>query len=88
MAPLIMSKLTFDGLAKNHQDALRALGAEVEKLAIAAAATDDQKVAELFGRHGVKVVDLDVAAVDKLAHAGARRPHGSIMRRKRRCRRS
>src|SRR5262249_27649769 len=64
MAPLIMSKLTFDALSKRHQDALRALGAEVEQLARTAAAADDQKVAELYGRHGVKVVDLDVAAVE------------------------
>src|SRR5262245_23000806 len=65
MAPLIMSKQTFDALSKSHQDALRALGAEVEQLAVTAAAADDQKVAELYGRHGVKVVDLDAAAVER-----------------------
>jgi TRAP-type C4-dicarboxylate transport system substrate-binding protein len=64
LAPLIMSKQTFDASSKSHQDALRALGAEVEQLAVMAAAADDQKVAELYGRHGVKVVDLDAAAVE------------------------
>jgi TRAP-type transport system periplasmic protein len=41
------------------------LGAEVERLAVAAASADDQKVAELYGRHGVKVVDLDSAAIER-----------------------
>lgn len=41
------------------------LGAEVERLAVAAASADDQKVAELYGRHGVKVVDLDGAAIER-----------------------
>ena len=65
LAPLIMSRRTFEGLPRNHQDALRALGAEVEPLAAAAAAADDQKVADLYQKHGVKVVDLDAAAVEK-----------------------
>jgi TRAP-type C4-dicarboxylate transport system substrate-binding protein len=65
LAPLIMSKLTFDALSRSHQDALRALGAEVEQLAVAAAVADDQKVADLYGRHGVKLVDLDAAAIEK-----------------------
>ena len=60
-----MSKLTFDALSRNQQDALRSLGAEVEPLAVASAAADDQKVAELYGRHGVTVVDLDASAVEK-----------------------
>jgi TRAP-type C4-dicarboxylate transport system substrate-binding protein len=65
LAPLIMSRRTFDGLARPQQEALRTLGREVEGLAIAAASADDQKVAELYARHGVKVVDLDAGAVDK-----------------------
>jgi TRAP-type C4-dicarboxylate transport system substrate-binding protein len=65
MAPLIMSRRTFDALSKSHQDMLRLLGAEVERLAVAAAAVDDQKVADLYGKHGVKVVDLDAAAIEK-----------------------
>jgi TRAP-type C4-dicarboxylate transport system substrate-binding protein len=65
MAPLIMSKPTFDALSKGQQDMLRTLGAEVEQQATAAAAADDQKVAELYGRRGVTVVDLDAAAIDK-----------------------
>jgi TRAP-type C4-dicarboxylate transport system substrate-binding protein len=79
LAPLIMSKLTFDALSRPHQDALRALGTEVEQLAVAAATADDQKVAELYGRHGVKVVDLDATAVDKwrvLARATAWKHYG------------
>jgi len=65
MAPLIMSKLTFDAFSKGQQDMMRMLGAEAEQQAMAAAAADDQKVAELYGRHGVTVVDLDAAAIDK-----------------------
>ncbi len=80
MAPLIMSRRTFQSLSKAHQDALRTLGAEVEPLAITAAAADDQKVAELYSRHGVKVVDLDAAAVEKwraLARATAWKEYAS-----------
>ena len=65
LAPLIMSRRTFDSLSKPHQDALRALGAAAEPLATAAASADDQKVADLYEKHGVKVVDLDAAAVEK-----------------------
>jgi hypothetical protein len=34
-------------------------------IAIAAAAADDQKVPDRYGRHGVQVVDLDAAAIEK-----------------------
>ena len=44
---------------------MRTLGAEVEPLAIAVAAADDQKVADPYGKHDVGVVDLDAEAVEK-----------------------
>jgi TRAP-type C4-dicarboxylate transport system substrate-binding protein len=65
MAPLIMSRQTFDALPRSQQEALRQLGSEVEPLAASAAAADDQKVADLYVRHGAKVVDLEAEAVEK-----------------------
>src|SRR5216117_2744864 len=46
LEPLIMSKLIFDKLAKKHQDAIVALGAELEEFGTKEAMADDTKVAE------------------------------------------
>jgi TRAP-type C4-dicarboxylate transport system substrate-binding protein len=65
LEPLIMSKLIFDKLPKKHQDAIVALGAELEAFGTKEAMADDQKVAEVYGKKGAKVADLDEATVDK-----------------------
>ena len=65
LEPLIMSKQIFDALTKNEQDAIMALGAEMEEFGTKEAMADDQKVAEVYAKKGAKVADLDEATVEK-----------------------
>ncbi len=63
--PLLMSKSVFDGLTKDQQAAVRAVGADMEKYAVEQAKADDQTVADVYTKAGAKVVDLSDAAVEK-----------------------
>ena len=59
--PLLMSKAVFAKLPKDQQDAIMAVGAEMEKFALEGAKADDQAVAGVYAKAGAKVVDLDDA---------------------------
>ncbi len=63
--PLLISKSVFDGLSKEQQEAVRAVGGEMEKFAVEQAKADDQAVADVYAKAGAKVVDLSDAAVEK-----------------------
>ena len=63
--PLIMSKQIFDKLPKPQQDAIMAVGAELEKFAVDSAIADDNAVAAVYTKAGAKVVDLDEATLRK-----------------------
>src|SRR5882724_685965 len=65
LEPLLMSKQIFDALKKNQQDAIMAIGLELEAFGTKEAMADDQKVAEVYAKKGAKVSDLDEATVDK-----------------------
>jgi TRAP-type C4-dicarboxylate transport system substrate-binding protein len=65
LEPLVMSKQIFDALKKNQQDAIMALGVEMEAFGTKEAMADDEKVAEVYAKKGAKVADLDEAIVDK-----------------------
>jgi len=65
LEPLVMSKQIFDALKKDQQDAIMAIGAEMESFGTKEAMDDDQKVAEVYAKKGAKVFDLDEAIVDK-----------------------
>jgi len=65
LEPLIMSKQIFDALTKSQQDAVMALGAELEEFGTKEAMADDQKVADVYAKKGAKVFDMDDAIVDK-----------------------
>jgi TRAP-type C4-dicarboxylate transport system substrate-binding protein len=65
LEPLVMSKQIFDALAKNHQEAVLALGQELEEFGTKEAMADDRKVAEVYAKKGAKVADLDEATVEK-----------------------
>jgi TRAP-type C4-dicarboxylate transport system substrate-binding protein len=60
-----MSKQIFDGLKKNQQDAIMAIGAELEEFGTKEAMADDNKVADVYAKKGAKVLDMDDAIVDK-----------------------
>jgi len=65
LEPLIMSRPIFDAMPKNQKDVIVALGEEMERFGTKEAMADDQKVAEVYGKKGAKVADLDEAIVDK-----------------------
>ncbi len=65
LEPIMMSKIIFDGLPKDQQDAIMATGAELESFGQAGAKADDIRVEELFAKAGAKVDQLDEANLGK-----------------------
>ncbi len=63
--PLLMSKQVFDSLPKDQQTAIMDIGAEMEKFAQEKAKADDDTVAKVYEKHGIKTYDLDQSQVDK-----------------------
>jgi len=65
LEPLIMSKQVFDTLSKAEQDAIMAIGLEMEKFGVKEAMADDEKVADVYAKKGLQVADLNDATVEK-----------------------
>jgi len=63
--PLMMSKQIFDKLPKAQQDAIVAVGTDLEKFAVDSAKADDIEVANVYTKAGAKVFDLDDATLAK-----------------------
>ena len=63
--PLLMSKQVFDALPKDQQTAIMDIGAEMEKFATDKAKADDDEVAKVYEKRGIKTYDIDQAQVDK-----------------------
>jgi TRAP-type C4-dicarboxylate transport system substrate-binding protein len=63
--PLLMSKDVFDALPKDQQTAILEIGAEMEKFAQEKAKADDDEVAKVYEKRGIKTYDLDQSQVDK-----------------------
>jgi TRAP-type C4-dicarboxylate transport system substrate-binding protein len=64
LEPLIMSKQIFDALPKGYQEAVLAIGQELEVFATREAMADDRKVAEVYAGKGASVHDLDEKIVE------------------------
>jgi TRAP-type C4-dicarboxylate transport system substrate-binding protein len=72
--PLLMSKTTFDALTPQQQKIVMDVGASLEKFAIEAAKEDDQELARVYAKAGVRVHDMDEKTFlmwRKLAQASA-----------------
>jgi TRAP-type C4-dicarboxylate transport system substrate-binding protein len=65
LEPLMMSKSIFDGLPKNQQDIILAVGTELEAYGRKGAQDDDAEVANVYEKAGAKVSVLDAAIVGK-----------------------
>ena len=65
LEPIMMSKLVFDGLPKDQQDAIMATGGELESFGQAGAKADDTRVEELFAKAGAKVDQIDEGTLGK-----------------------
>jgi TRAP-type transport system periplasmic protein len=63
LEPLLISKQVFDKLPKAQQDAIMAVGADLEKFAVDSAKADDEAVAAIYVKAGAKVADLDDATL-------------------------
>ena len=65
LEPLMMSKAVFERLPKAQQEAIMAVGAQMEKVALDGAKADDIAVANVYTKSGAKVYDLDDVTVKK-----------------------
>jgi TRAP-type C4-dicarboxylate transport system substrate-binding protein len=65
MEPLMMSKVIFDGLPKDQQNAVMEIGSELEAFATAGAQADDEQVEKTFSKAGAKVVALDETLLNR-----------------------
>jgi TRAP-type C4-dicarboxylate transport system substrate-binding protein len=63
--PLLISKVAYDGLTPEQQKIVMEVGASLEKFGMEESKKDDQRVAEVFGQAGDKVMDMDEAAFQK-----------------------
>jgi TRAP-type C4-dicarboxylate transport system substrate-binding protein len=65
LEPLMVSRSIFESLPKDEQDAIMAVGAEMEAFGVQNAKADDQEVANVYAKAGAQVVDLSPATVEK-----------------------
>ena len=63
--PLLMSKIVFDTLTPDQQAAITAVGTAQEPFALTAAKADDQSLAEIYSKAGVKVADMTADDIAK-----------------------
>jgi TRAP-type C4-dicarboxylate transport system substrate-binding protein len=57
--PLLMAKATYDSLTPAQQKIVMEVGASLEKFAIQSCKEDDKALAEVYGKAGAKVHDMD-----------------------------
>jgi len=65
LEPLLMSKQIFDSLPAPQQAVLSEVGAELEAFGLQAAKADDEDLARVFSKAGIKTYDMDAAAIQK-----------------------
>ncbi len=65
LEPLLMSKEVFDSLPASQQKVILKVGEELEAFALAAAKEDDEQLAKIYSKAGVKVSEMDVTALTK-----------------------
>jgi TRAP-type C4-dicarboxylate transport system substrate-binding protein len=65
LEPLLMSKQIFDSLPADHQKAILKVGLDIETYALKAAQADDQDLADIYAKAGVKVADFDTDSLNK-----------------------
>ncbi len=72
--PLLMSKTVFDSLTPDQQKAMTEVGTAQEPFALEMAKADDQALADIYGKAGVKVQDMtpdDIAKWKAIAQDSA-----------------
>ena len=74
LEPLLMSKSVFDALTQDQQKAVSEVGESLQGFGLAEAKKDDDQIAAIYAKAGVKVQDIDAAAIErwrKIAEAEA-----------------
>ena len=64
LEPLVISKQIFDGLSKKEQDAVMAIGLEMEEFGTKEAMADDQKVADVYAGEACRLPYLTARPSD------------------------
>ncbi|MFI4988755.1 MAG: C4-dicarboxylate ABC transporter, partial [Alphaproteobacteria bacterium] len=65
LEPLIMSKQIFESLTPDQQKIVAAVGEEMEAFGLAGAKADDEGIVAVYSKAGVKISDMDEAAVNR-----------------------
>ena len=65
LEPLIMSKAIYDALTSDQQKAVREVGLSLETFGLAQAKADDDALAAIYSKAGVKVQDFNADALSK-----------------------
>jgi TRAP-type transport system periplasmic protein len=65
LEPLVVSKSVFDGLPRDQQEVIMTVGAELESFGLESAKKDDDLVAEIYTKAGVKVANFGTAGLEK-----------------------
>jgi TRAP-type C4-dicarboxylate transport system substrate-binding protein len=65
LEPLLMSKDVFDGLPADQQKAVSEVGTELEAFGLASAKADDEQLASVYEKAGVKVSDMNPGVLAK-----------------------
>ena len=65
LEPLLISKQVFDSLPAAQQEAVTAVGTEMEAFGLQAARADDEDLARVYAKAGVTARDMDPAAIAK-----------------------
>jgi TRAP-type C4-dicarboxylate transport system, periplasmic component len=63
--PLLISKTAFDGLTPEQQKIIMEVGASLENFGMEESKKDDQRLADVYGKAGAKVHDVNEAAFAK-----------------------
>lgn len=65
LEPLIMSKEIYDGLTADQKKAVSAVGEEMEAFGLSQAKADDDALATVYGKAGVKVAEMNAEILGK-----------------------
>jgi TRAP-type C4-dicarboxylate transport system substrate-binding protein len=65
LEPLLMSKSVFDALTPAQQKAMSEVGESLQGFGVAEAKKDDDQIAAIYTKAGVKVQDMDAATIER-----------------------
>jgi len=65
LEPLLVSKSVFDALTPTQQKAMLEVGESLQAFALAEARKDDEQIAAIYTKAGVKVQDMDAATIER-----------------------